>query len=225
MTLIRPVAAGILLALLSCAGDTVDLGLGPGRDVARILRAVTSSGLLWGLGALLLAVTAGTRRRAVTQAVMLPVTATVTYFLMIVLVTGRWSGDVAGTAAVWLAVSVAAGFALGILGNTVRHDTGRRAAVAAGIACGLLACPAVHALLIEPPAELMGLVVRGADEFYRSFHPAAAIGLVVPVLVLVWLATRYHLGSHRRELLLSAGLTAVGGAVLWLLADVVRWIA
>ncbi|GAA1655480.1 hypothetical protein [Actinoplanes couchii] len=229
MTPIRPVLAGILLALLAYAGDDIDLGLD--FWTAMMLSAVTSSGLTWGLAAFLIARTTGTRRQAMRNATVLLATATVTYYLMIVLISRRWSGGtlqdgssadryglthIAVMTGVWLAGSLAAGALLGILAHTVRHRCGPPAAMAAGAACGLLASESGYHLLRNPPAELMELFQSGAREFYGPLWPTDMIGLIVPMLILAWLATRHRLWPHWPALLLTAAATTVAAALLWL---------
>ncbi|HWS35273.1 MAG TPA: hypothetical protein VN408_21365 [Actinoplanes sp.] len=211
MMVIRPVLAGILLALPPYAART----LVDDYDLARILTAVTGLGLLWGTTVLLTATATATRRQAIITATALLITAAVTYHLLILLAGDTRTGP--GVAPVlWLAGPV-----LGALGHTIRHGDPRQAASAAGIGCGLLASEGGTLLIIDPPAELMEFFERGASEFYGPLHPADLIGLILPLLLLAVLATRHSLWKHGAVLLFTAATTTVGATLLWLFLLVV----
>ncbi|WP_262286288.1 hypothetical protein [Micromonospora sp. MA102] len=79
-------AAAAALGLLAFAADFVHGVAG------HVMDALTSSGFAWGLAAVLAGRYADTTRRAVTGATGLLFLATVLYYVLILLVSRRWSG-------------------------------------------------------------------------------------------------------------------------------------
>jgi hypothetical protein len=123
------VVTAVVLGVLAFIADAVDGVAG------QIVVAVVSSGLAWGLAALLTGRTATGRRTAVTGATVLLVSATLVYYLLILVVSRRWSGgtlqdgssadryglrSLAVMTTAWLLVSVVAGPVLGLLGQMTR---------------------------------------------------------------------------------------------------------
>ncbi|MEU8816963.1 hypothetical protein [Actinoplanes sp. NPDC048796] len=112
------------LALLAFTADHVD-GIG-----GHVMVALTSSGFAWGLAALLTGHHARNPRHAAATATTVLVTATLGYYLLIVLVSRRWSGgssgdlhgllNVAIMTTIWLTGSLVAGPLLGLLGHAIR---------------------------------------------------------------------------------------------------------
>ncbi|MFI7284125.1 hypothetical protein ACIBOV_28085 [Micromonospora chersina] len=79
-------AAAVALGLLAFAVDSV------AGVVGQVLIALTSSGFGWGLAAFLAGRSAATAKRAVGGATALLVLATLLYFLLVLMVSRRWSG-------------------------------------------------------------------------------------------------------------------------------------
>lgn len=214
-------AAGAL-GLLAFAADAID------DLVARqVVTALVSSGLAWGLAALLAGRTASDRRAAVVRATALLVSATLVYYLLILLVSRRRSGgwlvdgssadwyglrSVAVMTTAWLLVSMVAGPALGLLGRMTRTAPVPGAALAAGVACGLLSGQGWQEIAMAPPGRpwLIGGSIRGIGA-------AELVEVVLPLAVLAWLATRRRLWRAWPILLIAMVATATLSALLWYL--------
>lgn len=217
------------LGVLAFAADAVDGVAG------QAMVALTSSGFAWGLAAVLAGRYADTARRAVIGATGLLVSATAVYYLLILLVSRRWSGgtrfdgsaaDMAGLrsvammTAVWLAGSLLAGPLLGLLGHAVRAADAGRAALAAGAACGVLSAEGWHAITQAPPWRLLAL----DSPFFQGVAIGGILRVVLPVAVLVWLLTAHRLWRARPMLLAVAAAVAATttGALLWRVVDFLR---
>ncbi|MFJ8579442.1 hypothetical protein [Micromonospora sp. NPDC093277] len=213
-------AAATALGLLAFAADSVDGVAG------HVMVALTSSGLAWGLAAVLAGRYADATWRAITGATGLLVLATVLYYLLILLVSRRWSGgtladgssanmaglrSVAVMTAVWLAGSLLAGPLLGLLGHAVRANSTRRAALAAGVACGLLSAEGWHAIVQAPPWRLLAL----GDPFFYGVAVGEIVRVVLPLAVLAWLVVAHRLGRDWPMLLAATVAAATAGALLW----------
>ncbi|GGM05541.1 hypothetical protein GCM10007977_003330 [Dactylosporangium sucinum] len=208
-------AAG--LGLLAFLADYLD---GAARAVAV---AVTSSGFAWGLAAFLAGWSATARRAAVVRATGTLVVATLVYYLLVVFVSRRWSGftledgssadayglrSVALMTGVWLAGSLVAGPLLGLLGHAVRTGPPRWAAGAAGVACGLLSAEGWA-------TTVPWRVLLSDDPFVRAVAAGTAVRIVLPLVVLGWLAARHRLWAAWPVLAGAAVAGGVGGVVLW----------
>jgi hypothetical protein len=210
-------AAAVALGLLAFAADAVG-GLG-----GRVVTALVSSGLPWGLAALLAGRTATDRRGAVTGPIALLVSATLVYYLLILVVSRRWSGGslVDGSSAdgyglrslavmttAWLLVSMVAGAALGLLGWMTRTARVPGAARAAGAACGLLSGQGWQEIATTPAGRLDAAFVRGIGV-------AEVVEVILPLAVLAWLATRRRLWRAWPVLLTAMVVTATLSALSW----------
>ncbi|MFD2767567.1 hypothetical protein [Micromonospora eburnea] len=213
-------AAAATLGLLAFAADFV------GGVVGHVVVALTSSGFAWGLAAVLAGRYAETTRRAATGATGLLVLATALYYLLILLVSRRWSGatledgssanmaglrSVAVMTSVWLAGSLLAGPLLGLLGHAVRANTTRSAALAAGTACGLLSAEGWHAIVQAPPWHLLA----SGDSFLYGVAFGEIVRVVLPLAVLVWLVAAHRLGRAWPMLLAATVAAATAGTLLW----------
>ncbi|GIF00980.1 hypothetical protein Ari01nite_84440 [Paractinoplanes rishiriensis] len=210
-----------MLAFLADAVDGV---------AGHIMVVVVSSGLGWGLAALLTGRAATGRRSAVTGATVLLVAATLVYYLLILVVSRRWSGgylqdgssadqyglrSVAVMTTAWLVVSVVAGPVLGLLGQMSKTMPVPGAALAAGVACGLLASEGWQGITAAPPWRLLVAVVSSDAGYVRGFAAAQLAEVLVPFAVLVWLATVHRLWRVWPILLNAMILTAASGALCW----------
>ncbi|WP_433606563.1 hypothetical protein ACQP2P_30390 [Dactylosporangium sp. CA-139114] len=131
-----PLTAGVALGIAAFCADLAD---GPLRTV---LQFVASTGFAWGCAAFAAAYPARTRRGAAAAAVIVLCTATGCYYWLNLpggLRPGGEFGPLLRAFGYWMLLSVAGGAPLGALAHAVRADGARRAAIAAGIACGLLA--------------------------------------------------------------------------------------
>lgn len=179
---------------------------------------------------------------------MLLVLATLVYYLLVLLVSRRWSGgtledgrsadlmglrSVALMTAVWLAGSLVAGPLLGLLGQAVRSERtaparpertapaaparsertapALLAALAAGGACGALAGEGWWFATVVPPWRLLA----AGDDFFRGVAAGEALRLVLPVVVLLWLAARHRLWPAWPALLGAFVAAGGAGALCW----------
>lgn len=219
------VVAAVVLGLLAFAADAVD-GI-----TGQVMIALVSSGLAWGSAALFTGRTATDRRGAVTGATVLLVSATLVYYLLILVVSRRWSGgalangssgdgyglrSLAVMTTAWLLVSMLAGPALGLLGQMTRTARVPIAALAAGAACGLLSGQGWQEIVAAPPWHLWG--IGGPDVvFVRGICPAELVEVILPIAVLAWLATVQRLWRAWPILLIAMVVTATLSALFWYL--------
>jgi hypothetical protein len=219
---VATVAVG--LGLLAFAADSVEGVAG------QVMVALTSSGFAWGLAAFLVGRRAtGVRPAAVGAAVLLAL-ATLLYYVLVLLVSRRWSGgyledgrsadllglrSVAIMMAVWLIGSLVAGPPLGLLGHVVRVGGVSRAALAAGVSCGLLSGEGWHALLVAPPWRLLAASDPYQAEFLRGVVISELIRIVLPLAVLAWLATARRLWRAWPTLLAATVTSCALGTLLW----------
>lgn len=218
------IVAAVMLGLLAFAADAID-----GFAARLVVTALVSSGLAWGLAALLAGRAAPDRRGAATGATALLVSATLVYYLLILLVSRRRSGgwlvdgssadwyglrSVAVMTAAWLLVSVVAGPSLGLLGRMTRTAPVPGAALAAGVACGLLSGQGWQEIFLTPPG--LPFAIRGPDAvFVHGIGTAQLIEILVPLAVLVWMATRRPLWQAWPILVISMVATATLSALCW----------
>lgn len=222
------------LGLLAFAADTVD-----GITAQVLVTAMVSSGLAWGSAAFLAGLTATGRRGAVAGATALLVSATLVYYLLILLVSRRWSGgyladgssadgyglrSVAVMTTAWLLVSTVAGPVLGLLGHMTRTARVPIAALAAGAACGLLSGQGWQQVAMAPPWRLWLIGDPNAD-YVRGILAVELVGVILPFAVLAWPATRRRLWRAWPSLLLAMAGTATLSALFWhLLPTAVIWL-
>ena len=210
------VVAAVTLGLLAFTADAID-----GFVVRQVVTALVSSGLAWGLAALLAGRAAPDRRGAATGATALLVSATLVYYLLILVASRRWNGgslyglrSLAVMTAAWLLVSVVAGPSLGLLGQMTRTAPVPVAALAAGVACGMLSGQGWQEIVMTPPG--LPWAIRGPDAvFAHGIGTAQLIEIIVPFAVLVWLATRRRLWHAWPVLLVAMVVTATLSALLW----------
>jgi hypothetical protein len=210
--------AAVALGLLAFASDAID-----GFAVRQVVTVLVSSGLAWGLAALLAGWTAPDRRGAVAGATALLVSATLVYYLLILVVSRRWSGglpmdgstadwyglrSLAVMTAAWLLASMVAGPALGLLARTTRTARLPSAALAAGAACGLLSGQGWQEITTTPP---------GAPDvaFVDRIGAAQLVEIILPLAVLAWWATRRRLWTAWHILSIAAVVTATLSALCW----------
>jgi hypothetical protein len=134
----------------------------------------------------------------------------------------RWSGgslvdglrSVAVMTAAWLLVSVVAGPSLGLLGQMTRTAPVPGAALAAGVACGLLSGQGWQEIMMTPPG--LPWAIRGPDAvFTHGIGTAHLIEIIVPLAVLVWLATSRRLWPAWPVLFIAMVVTATLSALFW----------
>lgn len=220
--------AAIGLGLLAFVADLVEGVLG------QVLVALTSSGFAWGLAAFLLGRWSVTRRRAMIGAATLLAAATVTYYLLVTLVSRRWSGgtvfdaetgmarssdayglrSIAITAALWLAGSVIAGPLLAVLGQTVRSADHARAALAAGVGYGLLSGEGWYSLW-RTPLWRLDFADPYTGEFAVGVAAAEVIRIALPLGVLIWLAVAHRLGRVWPTLVATMAASAAASTLIW----------
>ncbi|MGK5682863.1 hypothetical protein [Actinoplanes sp. URMC 104] len=161
---------------------------------------------------------------AVARATGLLVSATLVYYLLVLVGTRRWLAggvvadglrDVAFATALWVAGSLVAGTVLGLLGHVVREAPAPRGAAALGAACGLLAGDGWQDLIEAPPSLLLAL----GDPFVNGFVAAELVQAVLPVVVLVWLATVHGLWRSWMRLAVACVGAAVTSALVWDVLD------
>jgi hypothetical protein len=217
-------AAAVALGLLAFVADSV------AGAVGQILIALTSSGFAWGLAAFLAGRSAATGKTAVAGATALLVTATILYYLLVLTVSRRWSGgtledgssaDLLGLRSVaimttlWLTGSLVAGPILGKLGHIVRTGTAATSALAAGAVCGLLSGEGWHALMLAPPWQVLTMPDPAHADFFRGVVIGQLITIVLPIVVLAWLATTHRLWRTTPTLLTAAVASSALSAALW----------
>ncbi|GGM29999.1 DUF6518 family protein [Dactylosporangium sucinum] len=191
-----PVLAGVALGVASVAADRV------GGALRTTLQFLASTGFSWGCVGFVVALPARTRGAAVAASVVALCTATACYYWL-----NLGGGPPAGVLLAfgyWLALSVAGGAALGALAHAIRRDHPHRAAIAAGIAGGLLAGAGIQIAVVDPgPAQLMN----------------GGLQAVAGLLVVAWLFARR---PAPRPWLRYAGATVLAGTVAALAWDAVE---
>jgi hypothetical protein len=217
------VMTGIVLGLLAFAADAVDGSAG------QVMIALVSSGLAWGSAALLAGWTAAGRRGAVTDATALLVSATLGYYLLILVFSRRWIGgaladgssangyalrSLAITTTAWLLISVLAGPVLGLLGWMTRTASVSSAALAAGVACGLLSGQGWQEITMAPPG-LPEVTGGPAVAFARGFTTAGLLPVILPLVILAGLATVRRLWPSWPLLLVATTATATLSGLCW----------
>lgn len=228
VAVVATAAAG--LGILAFAVDSVT------GVVGQVLIALTSSGFAWGLAALLAGRSAATAKRAVVGASALLASATLLYYLLVLLVSRRWSGgtlqdgtsadlqglrSVAVMTSLWLAGSLVGGTILGKLGHTVRAGNASAAALAAGAVCGLLSGEGWHAVMLAPPWQLLTVPDPHQATFFRGVVIGELIKIVLPIVVLAWLAAAHRLWRAWPMLLTAAISSGALSAALWYLLSAV----
>lgn len=169
-------------------------------------------------------------RRAAAGATGLLVLATLLYYLLVLVISRRWSGatledgtsadlhglrSVAVMTAVWLIGSLVAGPMLGPLGHAVRVGEVSRAALAAGVTCGLLSGEGWHAMAAAPLWQLLPVPDPDRADFIRGLVVSELVKIVLPLAVLAWLATAHRLWRAWPTLLTAAVSSSALSALLW----------
>ncbi|GIF09301.1 hypothetical protein [Actinoplanes siamensis] len=237
----RPARRGVMigvaaaaLGLLAFAADAVEA-----ITVQAIVTALVSSGLAWGLAAFLAGWTGTGRRGAMVGATALLMAATLVYYMLILLVSRRWSGgyladgssadwyglrSVAVMTTAWLLVSMVAGPVLGLLGQMTRTTRVPNAALAAGAACGLLSGQGWQQVATAPPWRLW-LMGNPDGDYVRGILVVELMGVVLPFAVLAWSATRRRLWHAWPALFIAMAGTATLSALFWyVLPTAVTWL-
>ncbi|WP_433532602.1 hypothetical protein ACQPYA_11545 [Micromonospora sp. CA-263727] len=156
--------------------------------------------------------------------------ATLLYYLLVLMVGRRWSGgtlddgtsadllglrSVAIMTALWLTGSLVAGPVLGLLGHIVRVGRASTSALAAGALCGLLAGEGWQALVLAPPWQLLTVTDPHHAEFFRGVVVGQLVKIVLPIVVLAWLATAHRLWRSWPMLFTAAISSGALSAALW----------
>ncbi|MBM2613936.1 hypothetical protein JIG36_00005 [Actinoplanes sp. LDG1-06] len=157
-------------------------------------------------------------RPAMLRATAVLAVATLVYYGLVLVGTKRWLAggaadglrDVAFMTGVWLVASLVAGPVFGYLGHLVRTAPAMSAAVALGLACGLLASEGWSSVQV-PPWRLLALT----DPFANGYVAAQAVRIQLPLLVLVWLATAHRLWRAWPCLLGAAVVAGSVGVLAW----------
>ncbi|MFE9657952.1 hypothetical protein [Micromonospora sp. NPDC006431] len=218
--------AAVALGLLAFAADSV------AGVVGQVLIALTSSGFAWGLAAFVAGRSAATAKRAVGGATALLVLATLLYYLLVLIISRRWSGgtledgtsadllglrSVAIMTALWLTGSLVGGTILGKLGHIVRVGKASTSALAAGAVCGLLSGEGWQAVMLAPPWQLLTVPDPHQAEFFRGVAIGELIKIVLPIVVLAWVAAVHRLWRTWPMLLTAAISSGALSAALWYL--------
>ncbi len=192
--------------------------------------ALTGSGFAWGLAAFLAGRSAAGARRAAAGAAGLLVLATLLYYVLVLVVSRRWSGailedgtsadlhglrSIAVMTAVWLVGSLVAGPMLGLLGHVVRVGEVPCAALAAGVACGLLSGESWHAVVAAPLWQSLPVPDPDQADFVRGVVVSELVKIVLPLAVLAWLAPAHRLWNAWPTLLTAAVSSGALSALLW----------
>ncbi len=215
---------------------TAAAGLGASAFVAdvvegmagQVLVALTSSGFAWGLAAFLAGLAAPDRRRAIVGPTALLALSTLLYYLLVLLVSRRWSGayledgtsaDLQGlvsielAATLWFLGSIIAGPILGLMGHLVRAGTATTGALALGITCGLLSGEGWHDFIVTGPWQ-MSTDPQHAD-FVRGILVSELFRIVIPVAVLAWLMLRHRLVRAWSAIIAATVASTALSIVLW----------
>ncbi|WP_433203035.1 DUF6518 family protein [Dactylosporangium sp. CS-047395] len=188
-----PLTAGVALGIASfCA----DLAQGTLRTV---LQFGASTGFAWGCAAFVAALPAHTRRGAAAAAVIVLCTATGCYYWLNL--PGGGLEPLLKAFLYWMLLSIAGGTLLGVLAHAVRHASPKRAAIAAGIACGLLAGAGLAIVAI--PGQRFG----GAGE--------AVLQALAGITVATWSFARRQGPRTWPAYAAAALLACTAGALAW----------
>ncbi|WP_433087930.1 hypothetical protein ACQP1P_18570 [Dactylosporangium sp. CA-052675] len=197
-----PLTAGVALGIAAFCADLVD------GTLRAVLQFGASTGFAWGCAAFAAAYPARTRRGAAAAAVIVLCTATGCYYWLNLpggLRPGGEFGPLLRAFGYWMLLSVAGGAPLGALAHAVRADGARRAAIAAGIACGLLAGAGI-AIVAAP--LFTGGAVRGGPA-------SGALQAAAGITVATWSFARRR-GPRAWPLYGIAALAAcTAGALAW----------
>ncbi|MBV1850800.1 hypothetical protein [Catellatospora tritici] len=210
-------ATGLALGLVAFGVDEIPQ---PGDRFAEMLFSTT---FVWGAAALVCGYLSHDALRAVATATGALALATVSYYLLVLLVSRRWAGgmledgssadlygimSIGRATVVWLAVAAVVGPVMGWLGHLVAGGSRRTGALAAGVAFGALAAESAHLLWTYP----MWLTV-GRE--YQVQYAIAALGLCLAVLTTVVLLRRRPGGVAWPLFLVCAVVTLVGAVLAW----------
>lgn len=201
-----PGGVGACLGLLAVAVDRL-----PGEaGLVATVAALATTGLGWGVAALVLGARAGSWRRAAVRGPVVLLAATAAYYGLIVLTGARQdagTGAQLRAAAVWAAASLLAGPVLGGLGWLLRSGTPAGSATAAGVLGGVLAGQGLTYLVADPATILR--------------MPPSSWSLTVLLMVLLpaagalwWGLRRGRPGPAVAALLVAAALGAAGWAAI-----------
>ena len=216
--------AAVALGLLAFAADSV------GGVAGQVVIALTSSGFAWGLAAFLAGRSAAGARRAAAGGTTLLVVATLVYYLLVLTVSRRWSRgvledgnpidlrglrSVAVMTAVWLIGSMVVGPGLGLLGHVVRVGGVSRAALVTGVTCGLLSGDGWRAMGEARPWRLLVVSEPSQVAFLQGVVVSNLIKIILPVVVLAWLATTQRFWRVWPVLFPATVFSGVLSALLW----------
>lgn len=215
--------SSVTLGAAAFLGDAVPGMLGTAMLV------VTSSGLAWGLAALLFGFRQQTLRRAVVTSTVLLLGATAIYYLLILGVSQRWRGgggsanslglySVGLSATFWAVASLCAGPILGFVAWRMKVGSSRESAILAGVVFGLFSAQGLHTLFFQNAWLIL-------DDFGIRLLVSAILTIALSGLATGHLVRRMNLVAASRLVMLSAGVSAALGLALWRLAEVARMLA
>ncbi|WP_144119573.1 hypothetical protein [Catellatospora sichuanensis] len=220
----RVSVAGTLLGALAFLGDELP-GVG-----GRIVLTLTSNGFAWGAAALVAGYLVRQARRAPFVATGLLLVATAIYYLLILVVSRRWSGgytedgssydvygllDLARAAGFWLVLAVGAGLVLGLLGHIVRNGSPRLAAAAAGSAFGLLTAEGLHGVITAPWTVI-------TEPFHLAYAVSHGVQVLLAVVLVIILTARRGGPVSWRICAASAVFVAALGVTAWSVIESIR---
>ncbi|MEU8007704.1 hypothetical protein AB0B66_41645 [Catellatospora sp. NPDC049111] len=216
--------AGALLGTLAFLGDELPEGVG------RIVLTLTSNGFAWGAAALVTGYLVRRARRAPVVATGLLLVATAVYYLLILVVSRRWSGgytedgssyDLYGlislvrAAGFWLGLAVGAGLVFGLLGHVVRNASPGLSAAAAGLSYGLLAAEGMYGLATASWSMIDGPFVQA---YVVSYAIQVPLALAVVTVLAARRSTPFAWAVYPASAVCSAGL----GIALWSVVASIR---
>ncbi|WP_203697266.1 hypothetical protein [Catellatospora coxensis] len=216
--------AGALLGTPAFLGDELP------EAVGRIVLTLTSNGFAWGAAAFGTGYLVRRARRAPVVATGLLLVATAVYYLLILVVSRRWSGgytedgsphDLYGliglvrAAGFWLVLAAGAGLVFGLLGHVVRNASPGRSAAAAGLSYGLLAAEGLHGL-----ATAAWWMID--DPFVQAYVVSYAVQVPL-ALAVVTVAMAGRSGPVSWAVYTASAVCAAGlGIALWSVVDSIR---
>ncbi|MEU4476183.1 DUF6518 family protein [Micromonospora sp. NPDC023888] len=216
-----PVLVGVALGMAAFTADLVP------EAVGRFLVPTFSSGVAWGVVALAVSYYAATLRSALVGGVCTLAVATLTYYGLIASLSRQWLsgsapppdglGSIMRASAFWLVGSMLGGLVLGHLAHVFRASTTSNAAIALGVAFGLLAGEAAYVILY-----VAFVWVGPMDLFvWTRLGTAAAQLLLAVAAALVALRLRRPPVSLW-AFLMAAALSTVASIAGWHLVESVR---
>ena len=198
-----------------------------------ILLTLTSSGLAWGITALIMGFRQTAWRAAILGSTATLLIATVVYYSMILGLSQRWRGgtlqdgssadlnsllSVSRAAAFWAIASVCAGLVLGTIGWKIRIGSERQSAILTGAAFGLFAANGFEIMVAIPWVRLQEYLHDVGFDFMLS----GALTIGVSALAAFFLLREQKSKSAMVTFTISAVVSVILGVLLWKLVDLMR---